>query len=184
MPIMKSLPLILQSHYPNWPSAVGEQKFGKIGLRRHRFGRLFCWSTEVKSFVDRSADFQGFCHWWSVGWWSPDDRPTYWRNLHHYIDRRSPDYRASISRRSPGGQSMTFYQITVGWQSSDHRPIINFKVYDRPNGMCYYLHPYNLWKILHLFYFVFISLDLVYKYYQVCVLDFLLNYLYDVLKLT
>ena len=92
--------------------------------------RLFCRSTQVKSFVDRSADFGGFCHRWSVGRWSPNDRPTFW-NLHHDIGRKSPDHRASIGRRSQDGRSMSFYKIIVGRQmpdigrhSADCRPII------------------------------------------------------------
>ena len=80
---------------------------------------FFCRSTKVKSFVDRSADFQGFCHRWSVGRWSPDDRPTFWRFFHHDIGRRSSDHRASIGRQSPDGRSMTFYQRTVGRQMPD-----------------------------------------------------------------
>ena len=105
------VPLILQSHYPNRRSADGlRAKFGKfgrrrpiVGRRRHRFWLMFssadvffCRSTQVKSFVYRSADFHGICHRWSVGRWSPDDRPTFWRNLHHVIGRRLPNHRASI----------------------------------------------------------------------------------------
>ena len=81
--------------------------------------RLFCRSTQVKSFVDRSADFHGFCHRWSVGRWSPDDRPTFWKFFHRDIGRRSPDHRASVGRRSPDGRSMTFYQRSVGRQTPD-----------------------------------------------------------------
>ena len=70
--------------------------------------RLFCQSTQVKSFVDRSANFQGFCHRWSVGRLLPDDRPTFWKIFHNDIGRRSPDHRAWIGRRSPDGRSMPF----------------------------------------------------------------------------
>ena len=125
---------ILQSHYPNRRSPDGRwAKNGKIGRRRPTSApilanflvgrRLFCRSTQVKSFVDRSADFQGFCHRWSVGRWSPDDRPTigrlFWRFFHRDIGRRSPDHRASIGRRSPDGRSMIFYQKSVGRQTTD-----------------------------------------------------------------
>ena len=37
---------------------------------------FFCRSSQVKSFVDQSADYQGICHRGSVGQWSPDDLPT------------------------------------------------------------------------------------------------------------
>ena len=65
--------------------------------------RLFCHKTQVKNFVDWSTDFQGFCHWRSVGRWSPDDRLLFWRNIHHDTGHRSSDHQASIGRRSPDG---------------------------------------------------------------------------------
>ena len=80
---------------------------------------FFCRSTEVKSFVDRSNDFQEFCRRWNVGRWSPDDRPTFWRNSYHDIGRRLPDRRASIGRLSPDGPSVTFDQRPVGRQTPD-----------------------------------------------------------------
>ena len=54
-----------------------------------------------------------------VARWSADSRPTFWRNLHNHIGRRSPDPRASIGWRSPDSRSITFYQRTVGRQTPD-----------------------------------------------------------------
>ena len=62
--------------------------------------RLFCRSTQVKSFVDRSADFHGFCHRWSVGRWSPDDRPTVGRRFEEIYIMISADWRPIIGRPS------------------------------------------------------------------------------------
>ena len=67
--------------------------------------RLFCWSTQVKSFVGRSADFQGFCHRWSVGRWSPDDRPTFGGRF----EKLTAWYWPIIGRQSAD------YHQTVGW---------------------------------------------------------------------
>ena len=132
---------ILQSHYPPPKKKKKKNgrwaKIGKIGRRRPIVGRhwhrfwiifwladdIFCRSTQVKSFVIRSTDFQEFCRRWSVGRWSADSRPNSWRNFHHDIDRSSPDHRASIGQLSPDGPSMTFDQRTVCI-----RPNINFNV--------------------------------------------------------
>ena len=119
-------PLILQSHYPNRRSPDGRwAKNGKIGRRRpivgrrrHRFWkifwsgrRLFCRSTQVKSFLDRFADFQGFCHRWSVGRWSPDDRPTIGRRFEDFFIMILAEGRPIIGRQSADGRQ------TVGrWQ--------------------------------------------------------------------
>ena len=143
--------------------------------------RLFCRSTQVKSFDDRSADFHGICHRWSVGRWSPDDRSTFWRNLYHDIGRRSPDNRVSIGRRSPDGRLKSFYYKSR-W-SPDCRPIIKCGLYYIFNNVCIHMLyeiKSNINAILG-----FISLDLVYKYHLVfcCFLDFLLYYSYGVLKL-
>ena len=62
--------------------------------------RLFCRSTQVKSFVDRSADFHGFCHRWSVGRWSPDDRPTIGRHFEDFFIIISAEGRPIIGRQS------------------------------------------------------------------------------------
>ena len=67
------------------------------------FGRTthFCQNTQVKSFVDRSADFQAYFRRWSAG-----SRPTFWRNWriiisadgHPIIGRQSADDRQTVSR--------------------------------------------------------------------------------------
>ena len=62
--------------------------------------RVFCRSTQVKSFVDRSADFQGFCHRRSVGRWSPDDRPTVGRLFEEIFIMLSAEGRPIIGRQS------------------------------------------------------------------------------------
>ena len=62
--------------------------------------RLFCRSTQVKSFVDRSADFHGFCHRWSVGRWSPDDRPAVGRRFEEIYIMISAEGRPIIGRQS------------------------------------------------------------------------------------
>ena len=62
--------------------------------------RLFCRSTQVKSFVDRSADLQGFCHRWSVGRWSPDNRPTVGRRFEEIFIIISAKSRPIIGRQS------------------------------------------------------------------------------------
>ena len=111
--------VILQSHYPNRRSTDGRWlKFLETGVCTDFgwfFGRptTFCRCIQIKSFVDRPADFHRFCHRWNVGRWSTDSGPTFWRNLHHDIDRRSPDHRASIGRWSSDCRPMTFYQRTV-----------------------------------------------------------------------
>ena len=62
--------------------------------------RLFCRSTKVKSFVDRSTDFQGFYHRLSVGRWSPDDRPTIGRHFEDFFIMISAVGRPIIGRQS------------------------------------------------------------------------------------
>ena len=112
--------VILQSHYPNRRSVSQkwENRATSADCRPTSapilaivfVGRLlFCRSTQVKSFVDRSADFHGFCHRWSVGRWSPDDRPTIGRHFEDFfimisavgrpiIGRQSADYRQTVGR--------------------------------------------------------------------------------------
>ena len=120
--------LILRSHYPNRQSAEGRRaKFWMSAYCQFTSApiwaeflvgrRLICQSTQVKSFVDRSADFQGFCHQWSFGGWPPDDWLMFWRNFHHDIGQRSPDHWASIGGWSPDGRSMTFYQRIISRQT-------------------------------------------------------------------
>ena len=60
--------------------------------------RLFCRSTQVKSFVDRSADFHWIWHRWSVGRWSPDDRPTVSRRFEENFIMKSIKGRPIIGR--------------------------------------------------------------------------------------
>ena len=62
--------------------------------------RVFCRSTQVKSFVDRSANFQGFCHRRSVRRWSPDDRPTVGRLFEEIFIMLSAEGRPIIGRQS------------------------------------------------------------------------------------
>ena len=62
--------------------------------------RLFCRSNQVKIFVDRSADFYGFCHRWSVGRWSPDNRPTVGRRFEQIYIMISAEGRPIIGRQS------------------------------------------------------------------------------------
>ena len=78
--------------------------------------RLFCRSTQVKSFVDRSADFQRFCHRWSVGRWSPDDRPTIGRRFEDFLSW----YRAKVARSS-GVNRPTIARRSVDDNSSKNR---------------------------------------------------------------
>ena len=92
---------------------VGEQKLGKWARSADCQStsapifadflvgrRVFCRSTQVKSFVDRSADFQGFCHRRSVGRWSPDDRPTVDRLFEEIFIMLSAEGRPTIGRQS------------------------------------------------------------------------------------
>ena len=80
---------------------------------------LFCRSTQVKSFVDRSADFHGFCHRWTVDRWSPDDRPTISRLFEDFFTMISADGCPIIWLPSADDWTMTFYQRTVGRQTQD-----------------------------------------------------------------
>ena len=142
--------LILQSYYPNRRSPDGRwAKTGEIGRRRpivgrrrHRFWQIFwsaddcvCRSTQVKSFVDRSADFHGFCHRWSVGRWSPDDRPTIGRLFEDYfimisaegrliiIGRQSVDDRQTVDDILSKNRRQTDagYQPMIARLSADHK---------------------------------------------------------------
>ena len=111
--------------------------------------RLFCRSTQVKSFVDRSTDFQGFCHRWSVGRWSPDHRPTIGRHFEVFsswyrpmVARSSGVYRPTIARRSVDdilskNRRLTDagYRPSFGRWSPDCRPIVNFGLY-----MCFIVY--------------------------------------------
>ena len=148
--------------------------------------RLFCRSTQVKSFVDRSTDFQGFCHRWSVGRWSPDDRPTIGRLFEEFftmisvegrplIGRQSADDRQTVGRwhfiKEPSADRRRISALTrpmIARLSADHKLLV----------VLYCVHcvyPHYLWNyIMHLFYFGFISFDLVY--------NFQLNSSYDVSK--
>ena len=121
---------------------VGQQNFRKSGDVGHDcrptsasiLAEYLVEAPKLKVSLTDPQIFMGFAIGKASGW-SPDDRPTFWRNLHHNIGRRSPDHRASIGRRSPDSRSMRFYQRTVGrqtplsavirpivaWQSADHK---------------------------------------------------------------
>ena len=93
--------------------------------------RVFCRSTQVKSFVDRSADFQGFCHRWSVGRWSPDDRPTVGRLFEEIFIMLSAEGRPIIGRQSADDrQTVGRWHFTKEpsvdrlWISAVSRPMI------------------------------------------------------------
>ena len=89
---------MLRSNYPQTDRRV-RAKLEKSGDCRPM---TFCRGNCVKSFVDRSADFQGFCHRWSIGWWLPDDRPTF-DFLMKFTSRYRPNVtanRQTIVRRS------------------------------------------------------------------------------------
>ena len=75
------------------------------------FGRptTLCRSTQAKSFVDRSADVQEFCHRWGVGRWSPDDRPIVDRLFEEIYIMKSAGGRPIIGRQSAVDRP------TVGW---------------------------------------------------------------------
>ena len=116
------------------------------------FGLADDFFVEAPKLKVSLTDFQGFCHRWSVRRWSPDIRPTVWRNLHHDIDRRSPDHRESIGRRSPDDWSVTFYQNPSPDRrrmSAVIRPIIvRLKADHKLLFVLYWLQcifPYHLW---------------------------------------
>ena len=157
---------MLQSHYPNRPPPDSRwTKLGKIDCwptLAPSLGDFFCrWlicrSAQVKSFVDRSADFQGFCHRLSVG----DGRLMIdWLFKEIYImisaEGRLIDHRASIGQRLPDGRSMTFYQRTPrrGRISSFIRPIIAQLSADHKLGCVLYclqcMYAHYLWNhIMH-----------------------------------
>ena len=140
--------LILQSHYPNRRSVskILENRATSPDCRPTSAPiladffvgrRLFCRSTQVKSFVDRSTDFHGFCHRWSVGRWSPDYRPIVgWRFEEIYI-MASAEGRPIIGRLSADDRQMVgrwhfIKELSTGRRriSADGRPIINC-------GLCY-----------------------------------------------
>ena len=172
MPNIKSLSLILQSHYPNRRSPDGRwAKIGKIGRRRpidgrhrHRFwlifwsaDKFFCRSTQVKSFVDRSADFQGFCHRRSVGRWSPDDRPTVGRLFEEIFIMLSAEGRPFIGRQSADdrqtiGRWHFTKELSVDrlWISAVSRPMIARLSTDHKLWFMLYclqwMFPHNLWN--------------------------------------
>ena len=141
--------LLLQSHYPNRRSAskILENRATSADCRPTSAPilaeffvgrRLFCRSTQVKSFVDRSANFHGFCHRWSVGRWSPDDRSTVGRRFEGIyimisaegrpiIGRQSADNRQTVGRLSFTKESsadIRRYRPSFGRWSPDCRPII------------------------------------------------------------
>ena len=176
--------VILQSHYQNRRSAskILENRATSADCRPTSSPiladilvgrRLFCRSTKVKSFVDRSADFPWFCHRWSVGRWSPDYRTTFWRNFHHDIGQRSPDHRASIGRRSPDDRSMQFYQRIIRRRiSAVVRPMVALLSADHKMWFVFYsliMHVSALfiYEIKSCIYVIlgFILLDLVCKYH-------------------
>ena len=102
-----------------WLSTDFGTIFGRFLVGR----RLFCRSTQVKSFVDRSADFYGFCHRWSVGRWSPHDRQTIGRLFEDFFTMISAEGRPIIRRQSAIGRSMIFYQRTVCRQTYVFSPL-------------------------------------------------------------
>ena len=73
---------MLQSQYPNWslPNWENQATVNRLWQILWLADDFFCQSTQVKSFVYWSANFQGFCHWSSVG----NDRLM--------IDRQSADF--------------------------------------------------------------------------------------------
>ena len=81
--------------------------------------RLFCRSTQVKSFVDRSADCQGFCHRWSVGRLSPDDRPTVGRHFEEIYTMISADGRPIIGRQSADDRQTVGRWLVIKEPSAD-----------------------------------------------------------------
>ena len=85
--------------------------------------RLFCRSTQVKSFVDRSADFKVFCHRCSVGRWSPDDRPTIGRLFEDFFIMISAEGRPIIGRQSADDRQTVGRLHFIKKPSVDRRPI-------------------------------------------------------------
>ena len=85
--------------------------------------RLFCRSTQVKSFVDRSTDFQVFFHRWSVGRWSPDDRPTIGRLFEDFFIMISADGRPIIGRLSADDRQTVGRWHFIKGPSADRRRI-------------------------------------------------------------
>ena len=141
---------------------------------------IFCRSTQVKSFVDRSADFHGFCHQWSVGRWSPDDRPIVGRRFEEIYIMKSAEGRPIIGRQSADERQTVGqwcfikessadrrrYRPSFGRWSPDCRSIIKC-------DLCYIF--YN--ACIHIMYEIkpyinvilgFSSLDVVYKYHLFC----------------
>ena len=156
--------------------------------------RLFCRSTQVKSFVDRSADFQGFCHRWSVGRLSPDDRPTIGRLFEDFFITISAESRPIIGRQSADDRQTVGRWHYIKEPSADRRrisavirPMIIRLSADHKLWFVLYslqcMYPYYLLNyIMHLLLLEFISFDVVYKLYLVFVLDFQLNSSYAVSK--
>ena len=85
--------------------------------------RLFCRSTQVKSFVDRSADFHWYCHRWNVGRWSPDDRPTVGRRVEEIFIMISADCRPIIGRQSADNRQTVGRCHLIKYSSADRRRI-------------------------------------------------------------
>ena len=119
--------------------------------------RVFCRSTQVKSFVDRSADFQGFCHRRSVGRWSPDDRPTVGRLFEEIFIMLSAEGRPIIGRQSADdrqtvGRWHFTKELSVDrlWISPVSRPMIARLPTDHKLWFMLYclqwMYPYNLWN--------------------------------------
>ena len=139
--------------------------------------RLFCRSTQVKSFVDRSADFQGFCHRWSVGRWSPDDRPTVGRRFEEIyimisaegrpiIGRQSADDRQTVGRWGFIKESSAArhrYRPSFGRWSPDCRTMIKCDLCNIFYNACMHFM-YAIKSCINAI-LGFISLDLVYKYH-------------------
>ena len=142
------------------------------------FGRptTFLSKHQVKSFVDRSADFQGFCDRWSVGRWSPDERPTVGRCFeeiyimisaegHPIIGCQSADDRQTVGRWGfikESSADRRRYRPSFGRWSFVCRPIIKC-------DLCYIFF-YNaciliMYEVKSCIKVIlgFISLDLVYK---------------------
>ena len=147
--------------------------------------RVFCQITQVQSFVYRSADFQGFCHRRSVGRWSPDDRPRVGRLFEEFFIMLSAEGRPIIGRQSADDrQTVGRWDFTNEpsidrlWISAVSRPMITRLSTDHKLWfmLCclQWMYQHYLWKwIIQLCYFgIFFSLDLLYKYYLVFVLDF------------
>ena len=80
------------------------------------FGRFFCKSTQVKSFVDR-------CHRWSVGQWSPVDRKKIGRNFEDFFIMISAEGRTIIRRQSADDRQAVGRCHFIKEQSADRRRI-------------------------------------------------------------